>query len=140
MVIAVPRWLSKREIYASIKKEVDKVHPAKRGKPALKNRQDKSQAKYKLAHYRDIKSLSGAIEAAELRRQGLKLREIRDERRMELFDETKDEESAWMESSNVHRLVAHGNSIIENTAKGVFPIRELPKLRKPKKYPGYNFF
>lgn len=38
MVIAVPLWLSKREIYASIKKEVDKVHPAKRGKPALKNR------------------------------------------------------------------------------------------------------
>ena len=134
MVIAVPLWLSKREIYASIKKEVDKVHPAKRGKPALKNRQDKSQAKYKLAHYRDIQSLSGAIKAAELRRQGLKLREIRDERRMELFDETKDEESAWMESSNVHRLVAHGNSIIENTAKGLFPIRELPKPKRRKKW------
>ena len=133
MVIAVPFWLSKREIYASIKKEVDKVHPAKRGKPALKNRQDKSQAKYKISHYRDIQSLSGAIEAAELRRQGLKLREIRDEHRLRLLDEGKDEEFAWMESSNVHRLVAHGNSIIKNTAKGVFPIRELPKLRKPKK-------
>lgn len=135
MVIAVPLWLSKREIYASIKKEVDKVHPAKRGKPALKNRQDNSQARYKLSHFRDIRSLTEAIRAAELRNNGLKLREIREARHLSLNEEYEKagRDIPWMESSNIHRLVVQGRSIIEHTAKGLFPIRELPKLRKPKK-------
>ena len=65
-----------------------KCENSKRRKPALKNRQDKIQAKYKLAHYRGIQSLIGAIKAAELRRQGCKLGEIRDERRMGLCEKS----------------------------------------------------
>jgi len=111
VMIAIPLWLTRREITSSVKKVVASAHDGHRGRPSIKYRQNKSQAKYQLSHYRDIYSVQQAILAAEGRRQGKLLKSIAND---------------YEPLSNVSRRVRDGETIIKATADGVFPLRRPP--------------
>jgi hypothetical protein len=107
ILVAIPLWLTKRQISQSVNEVVAKAHGGKRGKTAVKYRTAKSQAKYKLLPYRDIVTLSLAIEACEKRQNGAKLTEIDP-----------------YHLPNAVRRVKDGKAIVAGVERGQFPKRK----------------
>jgi hypothetical protein len=107
LLIAVPLFLTKREIASSVRKLVAKKHKGKKGRSSITTRTEKSQALYKLNHFKSMDVVIRAIETYEKRKSGSLLKEL-----------TKSGEEIQI-ASRFHRM---GKNIIANVEKGFFPI------------------
>ena len=108
LMLAIPMFLTKREIATAVKKVVSKNHKGARGKSAISTRQQESQALYKLHHFKGIESVARALDVLEGRKAGTKLKDLR---------KTKLEEIAA-----VSRFEKKGKIIIQGVERGEFPL------------------
>ena len=108
LLIAIPLFLTKREIAASVRKLVAKKHGGTRGRSAVSVRETKSKAKYKLKHYKGIGTIARALDILEKRRAGAQLKTL-----------TKDADE---EITSVSRLQKMGKAIIKGVERGQFPV------------------
>ena len=107
LLIAVPLFLTKREIATAVRKIVAKSHSGKRGRSSVANRQSKSHAIYKLKHFKGIEPIARALIVVEQKRAGVLMKSL-----------MKDGEDA----SSVSRARRMGEAIIKNVERGVFPV------------------
>ena len=108
LLVAVPLFLTKRDIASSLRKLIAKQHSGTRGRSAVQERETKSKAKYKLRHYKGIEPIIRALEIVEKRRQGVLLKNLA---------KNTDEEL-----SSISRVERMGKAIIKGVEKGQFPL------------------
>ncbi len=108
LLIAIPLFLTKREIAASVRKLVAKKHGGARGRSSVQDREEKSKAKYKLKHYKGIEPIIRSLEIVEKRRQGVLLKNLAKHPDEEL--------------PSISRMERMGKSIIKGVERGQFPL------------------
>lgn len=108
LVVAIPMFLTKREIATAVKKIVSSHHKGAKGKNAISTRLEHARAKYKLHNYKDIGSISRALEVFEKRQQGVKLKDLK--------------KTELEELSAVSRFERKGRLIVKGVEQGEFPV------------------
>jgi hypothetical protein len=107
LLVAIPLFLTKREIATAVRKIVAKTHSGKRGRSSVATRQAKSHALYKLKHFKGIEPIARALTVVEQKRAGVMMKTM-----------MKDSEDA----PSVSRARRMGEAIIKNVERGVFPV------------------
>jgi hypothetical protein len=107
LLIAIPLFLTKREIKSAVGRIVKQNHPGKRGRSAVSTRTTMSKAKYKLQTYKSIDAIAGALEVVEQRQAGKLLREIGGD---------------VEQNPSVSRQERMGKTLIKNAERGKFPV------------------
>jgi hypothetical protein len=107
LLVAIPLFLTKREIATAVRKIVAKNHSGKRGRSSVATRQAKSRALYKLKHFKGIEPIARALTVVEQKRAGVMMKTL-----------MKDGEDA----PSVSRARRMGETIIKHVERGVFPV------------------
>ena len=115
LAVAIPLFLTKREIASSVRKLVAKKHPGKRGRSAVRTRTSISKAPYKLHNYKSIDAIARALDVAEGRQKGELLKNL-----------ARGDEDI----SSVSRRNRMGETLITYAEQGKFPVTHEPKPRR----------
>ena len=107
LLVAIPLFLTKREIATAVRKIVAKNHSGKRGRSSVATRQAKSHALYKLKHFKGIDPIERALTVVEQKRAGVMMKTL-----------MKENEDA----PSVSRARRMGETIIKNVERGLFPV------------------
>jgi hypothetical protein len=108
LIIAIPLFLTKKQIATAVRKLVAKNHQGKRGRTSIKTRKQLTKAKYPLQHYKGIASISNALEIVEKRKGGASLKSLLQRNRIDI--------------SVVSRSERMGKTLIRQVERGKFPI------------------
>ena len=108
LMIAIPMFLTKREIGSQVRKVVSANHKGAKGKSVINTRLEDSQALYPLRHYKGIESIIRALEVVERRREGEPLKNLR--------------KSDYEKTAAVSRFERKGKTIIKGVGRGEFPV------------------
>ena len=108
LMLAIPMFLTKREIGSAVRKVVSENHKGAKGKSAINTRLEDSQALYPLHHYKGIETVVRALQVYEKRREGELLKNLK---------KTDAEEIAA-----VSRFERKGKAIIKGVERGEFPL------------------
>jgi hypothetical protein len=109
LVVAIPLFLTKREIASKVRRLVAKHHKGKRGNNSIQTRESLTKAKYKLHRYKSIDAIRRWLDVREGRLQGKSLRA--------LFPL-----SGHFEIQQVSRDDKQARTIIQNVERGRFPV------------------